>query len=84
VPLVEQKLLDKTMAERTTDKTMAERTTDKTMAERTTDKTMAERKRTEEQTTIYKSVTGHLRMNCNWNGTGNLSPQSVCQLCSQH
>jgi hypothetical protein len=32
-----------------------ERTTDKTMAERTTDKTMAERKRTEEQTTIYKT-----------------------------
>ena len=26
---------------------------------------------------------GHIKRYCNWNGTGNLSPQSTCQLCSQ-
>ncbi|CAG2243695.1 CNBP [Mytilus edulis] len=33
----------------------------------------------------YKcNATGHFKRNCNWNGTGNLSPQNICQLCSQN
>ena len=27
---------------------------------------------------------GHVKKYCNWNGTGNFSPQSTCQLCSQN
>ena len=28
--------------------------------------------------------TGHVKRKCNWNGSGNISSRSVCQLCSQN